>query len=117
MSLSGYDKGFYGIQYVLMNCMVNGHFNLEHFDKYLMKTLMPAIYIKGVFDFENLNYLCEKDIKSLEFFSDYFIDIDLREVRLFSLGIYPESANSDKKYKLENIEILLKFIKTITEEL
>ena len=59
----------------------------------------------------------KKDIESFDIFSDYFIDINLREVGILSFSIYPQLANSDKKNKFENIETLLKFIETITEEL
>ena len=94
-----------------------GHFNFEHFNKYLVKALIPAIYIEDDFHFENINFLCGKDIKSLDIFVDYFIDINLEKVDFKHFFIYPQWRYPNIKYKFKDIEILLKFIKTITEEL
>ena len=85
-----------------------------------MKALIPAISLEdNFFNFENINCLRENDIQSLEFFSDFFIDNNLEKVlcNITNFFIYPQWQKSNKKYKFENIEILLKFIETITEVL
>ena len=106
------------MQYVLNLIIVDGYFNLEHFDINLMKDLMPTIYTRDRFNFENINFLREKDIESFEIFSDYFIDINFEKVfGTIFFWIYPQLETSKIKNKFENIETLLKFIETITEEL
>ena len=105
------------IQYVLMNLMVVGHFNLEYFDKKLIKALLPATYEHNQFTFENINCLNEKSIESLKFFSDYFIDICLEKILFLFIYIFPQKWNLIRKYRYKNIETLLKFIVAITEEL
>ena len=61
-----------------------------------------------------MNCLAEEDIKSLELI---FFDrsIDTGENDKFRFYIYPNRESSEIKQKFKSIEVLIKFIKTLTK--
>ena len=68
--------------------LVAGQFNLENFDKKLIKTLVSTTSNCSEISFENMNCITTEDIKSFEliFFDRY---IDTGENDLVAFSIYP----------------------------
>ena len=67
-------------------------------------------------NFENMNCLAEEDIKSLELIF-FYRSIDTGEHDKFCFYIYPNRESSEIKQKFKSIEVLNKFIKTLTKKL
>ena len=98
--------------------LVIGQFNLEYFDRKLMKALFSTVYDNTFFTFENMNCLIEKDIKFLGLiFSGSYIDDDSIHLYKFSFSIYPSREYSFIKYKFKSIEALYKLMKTVSKEI
>ena len=81
-----------------------------------MKALISIVPSNSFFSFENMNYLTEKDIKS---FKNFFFDrsIDYGENDKITFKIYPNRASSIIKQEFKSIEVLLKFLNTISKNL
>ena len=81
-----------------------------------MKTLLSNSFSYSEFHFENMNCLIEKDIK---FFEIIFFDhsIDTGENDNFCFYIYPNRTSSEIKQKFKKIEVLHKFMKSLTKKL
>ena len=82
-----------------------------------MKTLISSApsYLLRIY-FENMNCLTKEGIKSFELiFFDRYIDTGVNDT--FFFNIYPNRASSEIKEKFKNIEVLHKFIKTISKNL
>ena len=81
-----------------------------------MKILISTAKNKSMLSFENMNCLTEKDIK---FFGLILFDhsIDTGENDAFNFNFYPNRKSSEIKQKFKKIEVMHKFMKTLTKNL
>ena len=85
--------------------------NLRYLDKNLIRILSPDINPDSSLVFENMNYLRKEDISVLDgILSDLSVDASSKSQKDVPVIIYPDSARSSFKFKLNKIENVYKFI-------